>query len=407
MPPLLLPPPALSALSDELGSVSEQHIRRLRFPAPLEQRYAVDVLSGQKHEILRSGQIGLLIYCLFAWTDWLFLPRNHEIAWAIRALGIAPLMLCSFALIHHPALQRHTYRATAGLIVATAWSILLIQRLEITPLTVHYHTGIILVIMYVNLVLRLNFRYAAAASTLIFASYAVAIVTYPAMPLALQLNNIAVGLFASVVSLIASYLIAVEHRRHYLKSLQLKMEHAQLLAAQAELQALSLTDSLTGLANRRHFDSQLALQWQDAVRHQAALSVLFIDVDDFKAYNDHYGHQQGDLCLAQIAKALRLALNRPRDLAARYGGEEFVCLLPETDQVNALTVALRIQEAVAELNIPHEKSRVRPSISVSIGLASARPTQQRDANELLRQADEALYQAKGNGRNRIEMHQIG
>jgi diguanylate cyclase (GGDEF)-like protein len=166
------------------------------------------------------------------------------------------------------------------------------------------------------------------------------------------------------------------------------------------LRHLAFVDGLTGIHNRRRFDDQLATEWARAARAGTPLSVLLIDVDFFKKFNDHYGHQAGDDCLRRVATAMRGALKRPADLIARYGGEEFACILPDTDLNGALTLAEQLGQAVQAETIAHAASSAAPMVTVSLGAATKPPGRQGSAAELLRLADEQLYRAKEQGRNR-------
>ena len=166
------------------------------------------------------------------------------------------------------------------------------------------------------------------------------------------------------------------------------------------LQKLLSTDALTGIANRRHFDQVLRDEWRRCARAGVPLSLLMIDVDCFKAYNDRLGHLQGDDCLRRIAALLTPAGRRPGDLMARYGGEEFVCLLPDTDTDGAVSVAERLRVDVQQAQIAHPASPLGPRVTISIGVASAKPPAE-SVEVLLELADRALYVAKEEGRNRI------
>jgi diguanylate cyclase (GGDEF)-like protein/PAS domain S-box-containing protein len=175
---------------------------------------------------------------------------------------------------------------------------------------------------------------------------------------------------------------------------------AKLRKANQELQHLVNIDGLTQIANRRRFDQVVQKEWYRHLRSQEYLSLILIDIDFFKFYNDHYGHQQGDDCLVQVAQVIDRTPQRPGDLAARYGGEEFVVILPNTDKEGALKLATAIQEAIATLQIPHVKSQVSQYITLSLGISSLIPSQETSVDELIAQADQALYQAKQRGRNR-------
>lgn len=173
---------------------------------------------------------------------------------------------------------------------------------------------------------------------------------------------------------------------------------AQLNDANQELQRLSMTDGLTGIANRRMFDVSLAREWRRCMRLNKPLSVVMLDVDYFKKYNDRYGHQEGDDCLVAVAQEVARSAPRPGDLVARYGGEEFVMILADTDEDGANWVAERIRQHVAGLNMPHKDSS-DGHVTVSCGISSVIPSQELSVEMLVKSADNALYLSKNQGRN--------
>jgi diguanylate cyclase (GGDEF)-like protein len=173
-----------------------------------------------------------------------------------------------------------------------------------------------------------------------------------------------------------------------------------LAAANRELENLSRQDGLTGIANRRYFDSYLLTEVKRASRERQPLSLILADVDHFKAFNDCYGHQAGDDCLRQVASTLKAVGRRPADLAARYGGEEFAIVLPATAMEGAIDVAKSLARAIEGMSIPHLRSGVSPTISLSQGVASLIPAQDTTPESVIELADQALYQAKQQGRNR-------
>ena len=181
---------------------------------------------------------------------------------------------------------------------------------------------------------------------------------------------------------------------------QLEMSRA-LAAANRELEKLSHQDGLTGIANRRYFDGYLSTEVRRAAREHQPLSLILADVDQFKAFNDCYGHQVGDDCLRRVAAALTSAGRRPADLAARYGGEEFAVVLPGTDLDGAVDVAQSVSRVIDSLAIPHARSTVSQSVTLSQGVVSLTPEKESPPEELIRRADQALYQAKQQGRNRF------
>lgn len=182
---------------------------------------------------------------------------------------------------------------------------------------------------------------------------------------------------------------------------KVEQQNFELELINHELQRLSLRDPLTELWNRRKYDETINLEWQRCLRQQKPISLLFIDVDYFKNYNDLYGHVAGDGTLIQIGDTLRTALSRPTDMVVRYGGEEFIVLLSETDKEEAIHNANRLREKIEALGIPHAESRVKDCITVSIGVATLQPDRMTKPEDLVKIADKALYQAKSLGRNQV------
>ncbi|MGI4837585.1 MAG: diguanylate cyclase [Janthinobacterium lividum] len=198
------------------------------------------------------------------------------------------------------------------------------------------------------------------------------------------------------------------HSRSYLTLLQrdeayraLRVSQQQLLDTNLVLQRLMNSDGLTGLSNRRHFDEYLELEWRRAMRDQTQLSLLMIDVDFFKSYNDNFGHLEGDEALRKVADAIREASSRSSDLPARYGGEEFALVLPNTSPGGARLVAEKLRQSIAALKIAHNAPVEDSFLTVSIGLSTMTPAQSTSCRLLISAADKGLYLAKHNGRNQV------
>lgn len=183
----------------------------------------------------------------------------------------------------------------------------------------------------------------------------------------------------------------------------LRLSQQQLQETNLALQQLMKSDGLTGLSNRRHFDEFLETEWLRGRRLRSELSLLLIDVDQFKLYNDHYGHVMGDDTLCAVAGVLSEVRRRATDLAARYGGEEFALVLPETSLNGALLLAENLRQAIEALAIPHQVQPGGSVVTVSVGVAMLVPSEAHEPVELVERADRALYQAKNNGRNRVEV----
>ena len=181
-----------------------------------------------------------------------------------------------------------------------------------------------------------------------------------------------------------------------------KKTEQELIKLQKELEELSFKDGLTGVANRRMFDSVIETEWLKARQNKQPLSLIIIDIDFFKEYNDFYGHLQGDDCLKQVAETLNNVKARSRDFFGRFGGEEFIMLLPEADENAAWSIAERCRQALFKKQIPHEQSKVSQLLTISLGVSTMIPSHDDEHNELISRADKQLYQAKQKGRNCIQ-----
>ncbi|SEM11634.1 PAS domain S-box-containing protein/diguanylate cyclase (GGDEF) domain-containing protein [Pseudoxanthomonas sp. GM95] len=181
-----------------------------------------------------------------------------------------------------------------------------------------------------------------------------------------------------------------------------KKTEDHLIRLQKQLEELSYQDGLTGIANRRMFDTVLEREWAAAQQDQTPLSLLMMDIDAFKQYNDHYGHIKGDEALRLVASTLAQAANNPRDFVARIGGEEFIWLLPESTAAKARQVAEKCMQLVRQQQIAHERSGVSPLLTLSVGVGTITPSADAPALAFIESVDALLYQAKRNGRNRAE-----
>lgn len=189
----------------------------------------------------------------------------------------------------------------------------------------------------------------------------------------------------------------IQKRRYISKLIELEAEDM----LKQRLESFAYLDSLTEIPNRRYFDQVFDQEWRYCLRNKKELSIILVDIDFFKSYNDTYGHQAGDVALKKVAQALHNSLNRSHDLAARYGGEEFICVLPDTSLEGAQIKAERLRADVENLNIPHENSKTSNVVTISLGIASIVPRDDMNPSDLLKMADEALYISKKDGRNRV------
>lgn len=210
---------------------------------------------------------------------------------------------------------------------------------------------------------------------------------------------------ANFVGIANGFVVETKERRLYLQERLIQLEKRQLNNISERMVQLAREDGLTGLSNRRHFSDTFLIEWERARRERLPLSVVFIDIDHFKPYNDNHGHLEGDQALVRVAKAVKLMARRAGDLAARYGGEEFVLLLPNTQASGAKEIAEELLAQVDALKLPHKASSVGPYVSISIGVATVVPDVHIAPTRLIDAADEALYEAKEGGRHRVVVSQ--
>lgn len=178
--------------------------------------------------------------------------------------------------------------------------------------------------------------------------------------------------------------------------------NSELHRHKEKLAHMSYVDGLTAIANRRRFNEYLEAEWKRALRNETPLSLILLDIDFFKQFNDHYGHSAGDRCLLLVAQTISTCAKRSSDLVSRYGGEEFAVVLPETDYTGAVNVAAAIQASIRELGIVHDYSEIASLLTVSIGLGCVVPTEKNTPMDLLEAADSKLYDAKNAGRNQVQ-----
>ncbi|MBI5602891.1 MAG: diguanylate cyclase [Deltaproteobacteria bacterium] len=216
-----------------------------------------------------------------------------------------------------------------------------------------------------------------------------------------ELNELAAD-FQSMSSTLQAREDALRKAKDELE-VQVSQRTQELVAVNKELQQLSSSDGLTGIANRRYFDQVLAQEWQHGIRQGSSLALVMIDIDFFKNYNDVYGHQAGDDCLKQVAGTLKATLRRSVDLAARYGGEEFAAVLPNTEMEGAAFLAEEIRATIEGLGIKHENSSISKVVTVSVGVAAVIPIMGTQPSMIIAPADQALYKAKHEGRNRVRI----
>lgn len=403
--------PTGHASREDVAVATEQFDKTLswpRFPAALERQFVNDSAPRRLRYFLLSGLLSLFVFNGFLLVDYLMAPDVFWLAVKIRVGMFTPFaiiaLLCVWLKRHSMSPQTSTLVGDYLVVISGAFAAACLAYIlsnSHAPTSQYYHVGLMVVIMYGNMVQRLRFWYAVAFSLTVYLIHIGGVMMVPAFNPRLILPITMLIGATMVFTLMANYALERDERRQYLLSMRRKHLLQDLGEVQQRLQQLSRMDTLTGLFNRRHFQQYLEQTWQRALYDQAPVAVLMLDVDHFKQYNDRYGHPVGDQCLMQVAHAMQDSLRRPGDLVARYGGEEFIAVLPGADKETAHQAAERIREAIIKLGIPHEASATAPVVTTSIGVVSCRAREGVQEQDLIAAADSALYKAKQAGRNQV------
>lgn len=216
----------------------------------------------------------------------------------------------------------------------------------------------------------------------------------------LMTSDIINSIYLFFLSMCVTFILYRNNLKDFLLNAKIHEQNKELTDLNRQLEELSNRDSLTGIHNRRFFDKKVKDEWQSATQNGRVLSVAIMDIDDFKAYNDLYGHLQGDTVLKAVVECIQTQAKRPTDILARFGGEEFVLLLPNTDEPGAKLLCERIRHAVSDLHIAHERSDTG-QLTISIGICTLTPELDQDFISAIKQADAALYEAKKQGKNKV------
>jgi diguanylate cyclase (GGDEF)-like protein len=403
------PVDALEAMVDLAHANASDPGWSLSFPRPLEAKFHQDSVAERLRYVFVCGVPAFMVFNCFLLTDYLLAGDVFWLAVKVRMIFFAPIAvgLLYFSWSRSDWFQRKPPGMAEVVVVilgvAAAVSLGLIMFASRSPTSQLYHAGLAVIIIYGNLVQRLRFWYAVTFSMIVLAIHAAGLACLPAYNPRLTFPLFALIVASIVFTLMANHSLERDERLRYLLTLRQKFVLRDLEDVSQRLQTLSRVDRLTGLFNRRHFHDHFGQVWQRAQQSGDSVAILILDVDHFKKFNDRYGHQAGDACLAQVAQAMKGALRQPVDMAARLGGEEFIAVLPQTNEVAAKEVAERVRLAVERLRIPHAESSTATVVTVSIGVATwaGQAGQAKTEAELIAAADKGLYQAKVAGRNQV------
>ena len=378
-PPAGAPPQSAHALQLQRG------FPRLKFAAPLEAEFREVHLAETLPQVRRNLWLAIVFVVAFSALTHLVLdaPVNRLLD-LIRFALFTPILGIGLAVVYSPFYRR--FYPLVSQIGAPAFGIgVTVLAVIAASHGVSLIATVVLVSIYIFFMLGMTFYSALGSSLLVFVSYFISAAAV-GLPASVQVIDGGVLVFTNVIGAMVCYTLERATRTNYL-------EERLLIEAASR-------DGLTGIHNRRLFDEHVDRIWPQATRDHAALGLLLIDIDHFKAYNDYYGHQAGDECLRQVAWCLSRCARRPLDITARYGGEEFAIVLYEADRSHVEAASRRIQAEIESLAIAHPASPASiKRLTVSIGAACIVPKPGRTHFGFIQLADEALYDAKERGRN--------
>jgi diguanylate cyclase (GGDEF)-like protein len=404
------------------GLLSERRILLRRFQPDMEAMFwrgvaerTANLISGIVLPTIvvyvLLGLISLPLVYFLSWESF----RTHELYNLAYIYGIGILCLSSLPILLKKSFSRHHFYLIVGTIafvgvLSTAYFSLQFK----TPLVAQAATyDVILVYVLIYFILGMKPKFvlmigvSAGLLAMFFAYMQTAnydFVWYSNEEIMRYFYYI--GLI-NFIGYVVSHANVAKERETFLQARLLALDKAEAERMGKELERLSREDPMTGLANRRFFNERMDSEWERAHRSGEPISLIFVDIDHFKAFNDHYGHLKGDDALIAVAHTLQQVLTRSTDVAARYGGEEFIVLLPNTPIAGARAVADRILHTVDELDIEHKKSKTEKHVTVSVGVSTySVHDEEITIAEFIHQADEAVYKAKSAGRHRIREYHL-
>jgi len=377
----------LDSLQSPYAVQLKQGFEKLRFDALLEKEFREFYVEQNLPRGRLSGLIALILVLAVACIDFMFSRASEYEYLNVVRLGIlVPFLIVIVVATYLPHLRQY-YMQVAAVGVGFAGVVATyICHVAAMGGASYYLAGVVLVILYACLFLGLLFYLAIGIASLILISHLVVGMAL-GEPMSVLLYMTAILATATVISAVSTYNLEYALRTNFLET--------RLLNELAE------RDGLTGLYNRRIFDEFMRRTWRQSRREQVPVQIIFIDIDYFKIYNDLYGHQAGDDCLKKVAQTIARCAKRPFDFCARYGGEEFVLVLYGPPQDYSRSLPEIIRQDIKDLAIAHEGSQIDQCVTVSIGVALAHPSSGRSLTGAIQTADEALYEAKQAGRNRV------
>ncbi|MBD0492398.1 GGDEF domain-containing protein [Acinetobacter baumannii] len=387
---------------EQIDLLTTRGLNFVWFPKQLETIYRFQYQNGAAYEFRYRAPIILILYLFLSFGIYQVLPTEQVLSWLSYYSWVGIIVLIAWILSFIKKLnQWFDYYVGIGSSAAVAITFILINVLENGQDNVLFHAAMMYAIVIIYAAVGMRF-YTAIIAGWVGGLIGILVSTYLNGDIDWTFLN-RTYTFSSFLGMTLAYATDRQHRENYLQNCMIELNRIELMQQAQQLSLLSQQDALTGLANRRYLDETLDNEWRRALRHETPLTIMMVDIDFFKPYNDSLGHLKGDQCLKDIATAISSIAARSGDLVARYGGEEFLLLFPMTNAQQAKIQAERLMNAIKKIAIVHPCSSVSPYVTISVGVATTIPRLNDSISAFVSRADHALYQAKTNGRNQYQI----
>ncbi|MDA3540438.1 GGDEF domain-containing protein [Acinetobacter baumannii] len=387
---------------EQIDLLTTRGLNFVWFPKQLETIYRFQYQNGAAYEFRYRAPIILILYLFLSFGIYQVLPTEQVLSWLSYYSRVGIIVLIAWILSFIKKLnQWFDYYVGIGSSAAVAITFILINVLENGQDNVLFHAAMMYAIVIIYGAVGMRF-YTAIIAGWVGGLIGILVSTYLNGDIDWTFLN-RTYTFSSFLGMTLAYATDRQHRENYLQNCMIELNRIELMQQAQQLSLLSQQDALTGLANRRYLDETLDNEWRRALRHETPLTIMMVDIDFFKPYNDSLGHLKGDQCLKDIATAISSIAARSGDLVARYGGEEFLLLFPMTNAQQAKIQAERLMNAIKKIAIVHPCSSVSPYVTISVGVATTIPRLNDSISAFVSRADHALYQAKTNGRNQYQI----
>ncbi|HHZ8640244.1 TPA: GGDEF domain-containing protein [Acinetobacter baumannii] len=387
---------------EQIDLLTTRGLNFVWFPKQLETIYRFQYQNGAAYEFRYRAPIILILYLFLSFGIYQVLPTEQVLSWLSYYSWVGIIVLIAWILSFIKKLnQWFDYYVGIGSSAAVAITFILINVLENGQDNVLFHAAMMYAIVIIYGAVGMRF-YTAIIAGWVGGLIGILVSTYLNGDIDWTFLN-RTYTFSSFLGMTLAYATDRQHRENYLQNCMIELNRIELMQQAQQLSLLSQQDALTGLANRRYLDETLDNEWRRALRHETPLTIMMVDIDFFKPYNDSLGHLKGDQCLKDIATAISSIAARSGDLVARYGGEEFLLLFQMTNAQQAKIQAERLMNAIKKIAIVHPCSSVSPYVTISVGVATTIPRLNDSISAFVSRADHALYQAKTNGRNQYQI----